>query len=114
MLTKRSNLMAALTIALSGCAITQPVTYAPPPVAPDAQNLGSVDGRACDFSILFFLPFFGDNEASLDRAVHDAMQKRGANALINTTIDYQYQFFFLVNRRCTLVHGEAIRNPGRS
>lgn len=100
---------AVFNVILMGCQYTVPVAYIPPPLSPNTTLLGVGEGEACQTGVLFFPPFIGAAQASLERAVGVAVASRGGDALIQVTIDYSDTQYVLFHRECTHVRGTVVR-----
>jgi hypothetical protein len=102
--------LAAFLSVVVGCAHT-PGGIAPSTTPINGRSydeLGQV--TATDSYILLFgiLPIKGSNSTSV--AVDSAIRKvRGADALINVTVDTYFQWFIILSRQAIEVRGTAIR-----
>jgi len=95
----------------AGCA-THPGGIAPStkPLTPGNYTvLGDVTGKDCVYYALGLLPITGSNE--LKDAVADAIDdKKGADALIEVTVDGYWEYWILWAMVCTQVHGKAVQS----
>jgi hypothetical protein len=96
---------------LSGC-IHAPIaiTASTKPLSQDGYTvLGSTHGQDCVYHLFAAIPLSDGNE--LHEAVADAMKKKPyADALIDVTVDYYFQWWILFTRACTQVHGVAVQS----
>ncbi|MBM4149123.1 MAG: hypothetical protein FJ224_08765 [Lentisphaerae bacterium] len=70
-------------------------------------RLGRVSSTDSLILLLGVLPISGSN--STRQAIDDATRKRGADALIDVTVEAYWQWWILFTRLATRVEGEAIR-----
>ena len=100
----------ATCLSLAGCIHSSGgIASSTKPLEPGSYDvLGETLGRDCIYHLLLFIPISGSNEAKT--AVARALShKKGATALINVTIENFGQNFVVFSRRCTAVHGIAVR-----
>ncbi len=69
--------------------------------------LGDVEGTDTHFALLGIIPLTGSN--TLQEAIDDALDSEGADALIDVTVDFHWEFWILFSRSVTSVQGKAIR-----
>jgi len=94
---------------LSGC-VSMPGGIAPsstPIEGRKYQTLGYVNDTSSCSKLFGFIPISGAN--SIRDAVQGAIQKSRADALIEVSVDYYTQFWFVFIRHVTRVEGMAIR-----
>ena len=74
------------------------------------QELGPVEGEACRYFVLAIIPF---GRSDFQRAVDDALEKKGGDAIVNVTVASSlYGFIPIYNVfsfTCTTVQGVAIK-----
>ena len=74
------------------------------------EELGSVEGSACRHFVIAVIPF---GNASFSKAVEDALEKKGGDALLNVTVSNSlYGFIPIYNVysfTCTSVQGMAVK-----
>lgn len=92
---------------LTGCMVTYPITYIPP--ASISADLGPGEAKACDIGVLFFPPFVGTGQASLESAIKEAVLFKGGDGLANVTVDYSAAHYLFYNVRCTHVKGRVVK-----
>ena len=80
------------------------------PLTPDSYTvLGDVVGKDCVYYALMVLPLTNGNE--MKDAVADAIsQKKGADALIDVTVDGYREYWGLWSMACTQVYGKAVQS----
>ena len=71
------------------------------------QVLGNVEGTDTHFALLGILPLTGAN--TTQEAVEDALTSKGADALLDVTVDFHWEYWILFSRSVTAVQGNAIR-----
>ncbi|MGE3151216.1 MAG: hypothetical protein AB7G48_01205 [Nitrospiraceae bacterium] len=107
-----SFMVAAVMIAATAGCATHPGGIAPStkPLTPGSYTvLGDVAGKDCVYYLLGILPLSGGNE--LKDAVADAIsEKKGADALIEVTVDGYMEYWILWSRVCTQVYGKAVQS----
>ena len=70
---------------------------------------GTVHGEDCAYYLLGIIPLSNGND--LHEAIADAMkQKPMADAMIEVTVDFYWQWWILFSRVCTQVHGTAVQS----
>lgn len=106
-------LLTSMMIVLAGCShSTGGVAPSNIPLEPGGYTIVQPDahGIDCLYSLLGLIPVSGGNETR--RAVESAIEGApGATALINVTADTFGQYWILVGRTCTEVHGSAVSVP---
>jgi hypothetical protein len=74
------------------------------------EELGQVEGSACRHFIIAVIPF---GNSSFSKAVENALEERGGDALINVTVSSSlYGFIPIYNVysfTCTTVQGVAVK-----
>jgi hypothetical protein len=99
----------ALCLTLAGC-MHQTGGVAPStiPLAPGGYTvLGNVRGKDCVWHLLGLIPVSSGNMTY--RAVSEALAERPeATALINVTADTHSEFWIVLSRTCTEVHGTEV------
>lgn len=70
-----------------------------------AENLGRVEGRDAAWSVLFI----SIGRPDIDRAIENALQEKGGDALINVRLYEHNRFFILGARTEAIVVGEAVK-----
>lgn len=108
------TLMLSLCLALfcTGCVRT-PGGVAPSniPLAPGGYTtIGEVSASDCKVNLLGIIPISGGND--LYQALDKAKQKRGADALVEITVDLDSKWFILWSQSCTTVHATAVKITG--
>ncbi len=107
---KKVLLAVAVCLCLTGCAGGGPMqlTINESYLAhPDSyQEIGVVEGKST-VSYFLFLPLSTDN--GYRAAVADALQKSGADGLINVVSDLQVKNYIIYGERNTIVRGMAIK-----
>ena len=71
------------------------------------QVLGRTAGTDSYILLFGFLPIFGSN--STREAVEDALERKGADALIGVTVDTYTHYWILFSRSVISVEGTAIK-----
>jgi hypothetical protein len=100
--------LVAVSVGLVSCASTIPIQYVPPSSTSSLTIVGAGTGEACE-SGPFFGAFVGGPQASLEKAVEDAVFSEGGDALVNATVDYRSEFYFFFSKRCTRVSGTVVK-----
>jgi|SRR6185369_5906880 len=101
-------LLAGITLLTSCGHISGGVAPSNIPLTPGAyKELGEVQGTDCVYYLLGLIPLRGGNQTK--DALKDALlQTPSTYALVNVTADTFSQYFFVVSRICTQVHGTAV------
>lgn len=105
------SLIALVTILTAGC-IHRPIvlTTSTKPLTQNGYTvIGRTGGEDCAYYLLGLIPLTNGNE--LHEAIADAMKKKPiADAMIEVSVDYYFQWWILFSRACTQVHGTAVQS----
>lgn len=84
------------------------------PVSPGGYTvIKKVQGTDCVYQLLGLIPITGSNE--LKDAVADALSDaKGADALVEVTVDGYTEYWILWSMVCTQVNGTAVKTAGAS
>jgi len=71
------------------------------------EELGESSCKACSFMLLTIIPIRFNSMPS--RAYYGAIQQKGGDGLINTSIEESWYYAFIGYVRCTKISGTVIR-----
>jgi len=106
----RNVVLAVLALSLTVGCVSNPGGVAPsttPLAGKEYRLLGDTEGTDTHFALLGILPLSGSN--TTQEAIDAAKARKGADALIDVTVDYHWEFWILFSRAVTTVRGKAIR-----
>ena len=106
----RNVVLAVLALSLTAGCVTNPGGIAPsttPLAGKEYRVLGEVEGTDTRVYLFGILPLTGAN--TTQEAVNDALASKGGDALLDVTVDYNWEFWFFITRSETMVRGKAIR-----
>ena len=101
-------LLSLLALGVSGC-VNSAGGIAPSniPIQGSYTVMKQVEGTDCAYRLLGILPISSGNKTR--RALGDALNDaKGANALVNITVENWTHNWILFTRTCTEVHGTAV------
>ncbi|NQT91582.1 MAG: hypothetical protein HQ559_02390 [Lentisphaerae bacterium] len=112
---KREATSVGLCVALIFMALVCGCASVPGGIAPSTTPiegrsydvLGRVSETDSHIALFGVIPISGGNR--VEKAVNDCIRSRGADALIDVTVDGYMQFWVLFSRRVTRVTGTAIK-----
>jgi hypothetical protein len=104
-------LTVSLIALLAGCTrIPGGVAPSTIPLEPGGYTMiGPVSASDCKVNLLGLIPISGGN--NLHQAIREAKDDRGADALIEVTVDLVSKYFILWSQTCTNVHATAVSVP---